>query len=377
MRKSLLAALLLLGCGTGTTDAPQVYDYGGPVLTKPVVVPIFFANDADRPQVESFLGALASSSYWARATSEYGVGPLSVAPSVVVGDAPPASVTWSEIEAWLAARLDGTHPEMPPVAIDHVYTIFYPPQTTVLDGEGNAGCASISGFHGEARAKDGASIVYVALPRCEGQGALSGLDALTSPLSHELVEASTNPLMRTRPAYAAVDAAHMVWNLMPLGEVADMCSYDLRSYQRLVGPYVVQRVWSNASAAAGHDPCVPVLDEAYFVAVPVLEQTLPLAYQGQEVATRGVAVPIGASETLDVRLSSDLAVGDWSVSAAEASPSSQAQLAFAWDRTSGNDGDVLHLTITRLADGPDLGTEIAIYAERESLANAWYAFVGN
>src|SRR5258708_6074604 len=53
--------------------APQVQTLGGAVLAAPNVVPIFFANDPDQTPVETFLGQLASSTFWPSAVAEYGV----------------------------------------------------------------------------------------------------------------------------------------------------------------------------------------------------------------------------------------------------------------------------------------------------------------
>ena len=341
-----------------------MHDYGGPVLAEPNVVPVFFADDAEQPQIEAFLSALAGSSYWTQTTAEYGVGSLAVSASVVTTDAAPRSITSAGIEQWLVAR--------PFVSSDDVYAIFYPAQTSIVNDEGELSCAKFGGYHGEARTASGQSIVYVVMPRCATFGDLRGLDALTSALSHELIEASTDPLIRTKPAYAAVDAEHMVWNLMPLGEIGDLCSYDSRSYDRLVGSCMVQRVWSNASAKAGHDPCVPAPDGPYLRAVPVLTDTLPLEYAGQKVTTRGVSVPLGESRTIDVRLEADGPTDDWTISA-----TSNGDLAFSWDRQRGNAGDTLRLTITRLANGPWRGSEIALAATHGDTMNDWYAFIGN
>ena len=63
---------------------PQVESYGGPVLTTPTVIPIFFQNDGEQTKVEDFLKQLAASTFWGQATSEYGVGPLAIGKSIVV-----------------------------------------------------------------------------------------------------------------------------------------------------------------------------------------------------------------------------------------------------------------------------------------------------
>ena len=218
------------------------------------------------------------------------------------------------------------------------------------------------------------------MPRCQNLGAnVKGFDALTAGLSHELVEASTDPL-GDFPAWSYVDTDHMVWNLMPLGELGDMCAYEPQSFQRLVGAYMVQRPWSNASALAGHDPCVPVLGTPYFNSAPVLTDTVTLDYYGQEVPTYGIQIPLNQSKTIDVQLFSDAPTTDWTVQAVDSSYGTMGpqELQFTWDKQSGNNGDTLHLTITRVANGAYDGSEFILYSEQGlTMANLWFGFVGN
>ncbi len=362
-------------------DVPQVQSYGGDVLDAPNVIPVFFANDDKQSMIEDFLHQLAGSSFWGDSTKEYGVGPLTVGSSIVVSDAPPQTTDVSQIESWLASYLDGTHPEWPAIAKNNVYTVFYPTTTTINDANWGQSCQSFGGYHFEAKGAGGKSIVYAVLPRCGSfNTGLTADDQLTAALSHELIEASTDPFTVSLPAYSYVDVDHMVWNLMPLGEVGDMCAYQPQSYQRLVGAYMVQRPWSNASALAGHDPCVPVLSEPYFNAAPILKDSLSLDYYGQSVVTKGVQVPLGQSKTIDVQMFSDAPTADWTVQAVDETYGTNQphQLTFAWDSQSGNNGDVRHLTITRVANGTHAGTEFILYAQRGfTTANMWFGFAGN
>ena len=361
-------------------DAPQVQNPGGAVLTAPNVVPIFFPNDPDEASVETFLGQLAASPFWGEATSEYGVGALTIAKSVVVTDAPPTSITSKQIETWLDGYLDGTHTEFPAIAPNNVYVVFYPSATTISDNVVGTGCVSYGGYHDESTNASKQSFVYAVMPRCGTFGYLNGIDALTGPLSHEIEEAATDPHPQTDTAFAYADLDHMVWNVAPLGELGDMCAYEPQSFQRLVGSYMVQRLWSNASAKAGHDPCAPVLSAPYYNAAPVFTESVTLNYYGQMVTTKGVQISTGKSKTIDVQLFSDAPTSDWSVSAVDSTygTSQPKQLDITFDQQSGNNGDTLHMTITRLANGPINGSEIYIYASRDQKTwNMWFGFVQN
>ncbi len=360
-------------------EIPQVLNYGGSVLSAPNVIPIFFAGDADQSKIEDFLNQIAASSFWSEAVGEYGVGAMTIGKSIIVTDTAPTTTTPTAIENWIATYLDGSHPEFPAVTVNNVYSIFYPSTTTISDPQLGSSCVTFGGYHDNASTTPLSAVIAV-MPRCASFGAsIQGFDALTAGLSHELVEAATDPRL-TDPAYAIVDYDHMVWNLMPLGEVGDMCAYQPQSYQRLVGSYLVQRPWSNASAKAGHDPCVPVLGQAYFNSAPVLTDAVTLDYYGQNLPTKGVQIPLHQSKTIDVQLFADGPTSNWTVQAVDSTynTSKPPQLQFSWDTQVGNNGDTLHLTITRIANGDYNGTEFFIYSEQGvQIANLWFGFVEN
>lgn len=355
---------------------PQVVAAGGPVLTAPNVVPIFFPNDGAESTLESFMTQLAASTFWPAATTEYGVGALTISPSIVVTDTAPTSITDTAIQTWLKSYLDGTHAGWPTPSLNTIYTIFYPQSTTISEQGLGTSCVQFGGYHYDM-ANNGTPIVYAVMPRCPTFGNLKGLDGTTGALSHELVEAATDPL---GTSYSYADQDHMVWNVAPLGEVGDMCAYEAQSYQRLVGAFIVQRPWSNASAAAGHDPCVPVLAAPYFNAAPVLTDDVTLQFYGQPVTTKGIQISLNASKTVDVELFSDAPTTQWSVQAVDSTYGTNApeELQFSWDSQYGNNGDILHLTITRVAEGQFGGSEIYVYSQRSSSDyNMWFGFVAN
>jgi len=340
---------------------PQVRNQQGPVLATPRVVPVFFANDAYQAQVEGFLAALAGSTYWTATTSEYGVGALSVAPSIVTTDAPPQTIDTAGIEAFLAKQTAGAN---------DVFAVFYPSTTTIDDPTFGTSCKDFNGFHWQGVTNP--SLVYAVIPRCPSAGALTGFDAISASLSHELVEAATDPFLAQSPAWAFTDVDHLIWSFVPGAEVADMCDLEPQSFQPLVGNHMVQRSWSNASALAGHDPCVPALSQPYFVAAPVLTAKQQITFQSQVATTDGVQIAVGDTKTIAVQLFSDAPTSDWSVGAIDVND--PPGFTFAWDRQTGNNGDTLHLTITRT-----LGTssEFAVTSTMGTTTNLWFGFVAD
>ncbi len=373
---------------------PQVQTFGGPVLLAPKVIPVFFANDPLQSQIEQFLAELVGSAYWTATTSEYGVGALQVAPSIVVSDAVPSAITDAQIQSFLAGYLDGTHPQWPAITANHVYVVFYPQATTITDSAGIS-CQAFGAYHNQsgqsqsgegvdggiapdgvdeggtdagpdgASSAVGPSFVYGVIARCASFNGLTGIDHVTAATSHELIESATDP--SGYASFSFVDFDHLAWNYNGseyLGsELADMClnsEAEAKINQRMVGNFMVQRSWSNQAAEANQDPCVPPIAAAYFNSAPDLDDTFFTPYPDDPTAllvpTTGVSVPLGQSRTITLHLFSTEKTPDWYVGegeyyGADAGPS----LSFAFDKPSGNNGDIIHLTLTRTATGPLAG----------------------
>jgi len=235
-------------------------------------------------------------------------------------------------------------------------------------------------------------VVYAIVPRCDeyktaADVTIAGADFVTFAASHELLEAATDPLTTLgKPAYDHVDDAHVLWGTVFNTEVGDLCARGQRwdSATKEVG-YAVQRMWSNSAAKAGRDPCVPAPGDVYFNAVPVLPEKVTLdgsdgssssggqgsgamggesdepsdAPPSNDVPASprvdGITIAVGATKTIDVHLSSTAATsGPWTVSAMDwdnRKGTGEATLGFAFDRTSGKDGDTLRLSITAKTPG--------------------------
>lgn len=407
--------------------APQVVSAGGPVLQHPVVVPVFFPNDSDQPAIEQFLASLPKSSYWGDTTSEYGVGPVSVAPSIVTTLTLPATASGSDVDQLVSqlvsqanapdagsggtggASSDGGVPDgaagdsgvpdgaggasgdsggdaaapAPPPIADAIYVLFLPASVTIDDAGLGQSCVNFGGYHAETySAVVGADAAYAVIPRCPTQGSLSGMDALTVATSHELVEAATDPHPFGNPAYDRLDHAHAVWAYFPNSELGDMCDQEPQNYAPLVGNDLVQLIWSNTAAAAGHDPCVPNNTPAYFNAVPDQPDNLVIMQGGLSTNTRGVKIAVGQTRTIDVHLFSDAPRGPWLVQAQEADSNmgGPSTLSLSVNPSFGNNGDILKLTITRKAPGPIGGGSEFMLSSRDSATyatNLWFGYVGN
>jgi hypothetical protein len=226
---------------------------------------------------------------------------------------------------------------------------------------------------------------YAVIPTCS-----SSIDGLTSVVSHEWVEASTDPLVTgngtfmvnggPQSAFFTTDQDHVIWALLGGGEAGDLCEPEgspIYVKPTDVG-YAVQRTWSNALAMASHDPsavpppwstaparaphdpCAPAIAGSFFDSAPVLPETVTFSSSiTGTVTTQGITIPVGQSKTIEVDLFSDGATnGPWMVTADDVlaklygSYGLQPTLAFQWDRTQGVNGEKLHLTIQVTAASP-------------------------
>jgi hypothetical protein len=341
----------------------------GPVLTAPKVYLVFYPSYALEPDLQAFAQAMTTTTYWSAVTSEYGVGALSYGGTIDLTDTPPQKISQTDIQTWVASEIDsGAFGTPDPQAI---YTIVYPSTTTVsqpnpvspLFGTVDS-CKAFLGYHDNTSAAAGdagaTSYAYAVIPTC------GTINSLTETLSHEWVEAATDPLLTSagtftltggpNAAYYGPDADHLIWAILGGGEAGDLCVPEGSGV--FVSPsdlnHYVQRTWSNAAAQASHDPCVPEPAGAFFDSAPVLDETVTFSssFTGS-VTTKGVTIPVGQSKTIEVDLFSDGDTGgNWQVSAYDVlstfygSYGLPQTLDFAWDRTAGRNGEKLHLTIT-------------------------------
>jgi hypothetical protein len=354
---------------------PQVTDVGGPVLKAPVFQSITFSGYDQTANVDAFVASLATTAYWSGAVAEYGVGTPTIQTPAHLPAAAPASIDDSEVRTWLAQQIaDGN--VMAPVA-GAVYVVFYPSSTTVTL-QGGTSCKAFGGYHSSVAAS-GVPVAYAVVPECTEQG-LTTLETITAAASHELAEASTDPYPGTgAPAYLQVDANHFYWEaIVGGGEIGDLCAQWPNSY--FAPPdlaSIVQRVWSNASAKVGRDPCQPELPkEIYFNSAPLMSDSVQILFEGTHFGTQGIAIVPGSSKTVPVQLYSEGPIGPWNVQAQNV-PQNASYLSFSWNKTTGQNGDTLQLTITANAADPTFGGEaFVLVSSIGQTANYWLGYVG-
>ncbi|HZS40193.1 MAG TPA: hypothetical protein VFF06_25355 [Polyangia bacterium] len=371
-------------------DPPQVNDALGPVLKNPVIVPVFFSNDdaTQKASLEDFVSKVGATAYWTAATKEYGVNAATATAPVELTETATGTLDDSAIQTWLAGKLNANDPAFPAATSGTVYALHYPAGVTITLQGGFMGgtqqsCSSFGGYHSNTSldANHGSvRVAYAVIPRCPGVRGLTMLETTTGAESHELVEAATDPFPQSVPAYGQVDDNHLYWMFaLGGGEVGDLCAQDPGAFTKFPElPYVVQRTWSNAAAAAGHDPCVPApAGQVYFNAVPELNDTITI---GGMFTMLGVQIPVGQTKTIDLDLFSDGDTGGpWTVKAedyAQLTGMGASSFTFALDRTTGQNGEKLHLTITTNKASAYNAGIFVVSSKLGTKTHYWFGLVG-
>ena len=410
LKPLLLAALS--ACGSSTADThgpypaphppmPQVQSQMGPVMTAPQLVPISFQGDPLAGPIDTFIAQLvANSSYWSGATAEYGVGPLTSLPPQHVAEAAPGAITDAQIQDWLTSKiLSGAFPRPDG---NKVYVIFYPKESAITNEAGTS-CQEpgFNAYHGDyvlVGNGSAAPVSYVVVGRCPPPvPSATDMDMVSGEASHEIIEVGTDPRPTGRPAYNQIDPDDVAWALIAGPEVGDLCAGVPEAFYRPTGfDTLVQRVWSNAAAAASHDPCQPQGASPYFNSAAVLPDMIQIPdARGLLMQTKGVQIPVGSERDVEIDLYSDAPTsGPWILFAQDVSNSvgaTAATLSFTFRNPvpcpaslgagascgQGQNGDKLHLSVKALAKSPLGASPFWILSKLDTHYAVWTGLVGN
>ncbi len=352
------------------TPMPLVDYNGGRVLANPKIVTVTFANDDAQmvSRMQQFGDIITTTPWWTAVSAEYCqqpgnkpcIGPGSSGGHVVIND-PPAAVYndssqggASDLQDFIKAHITGTSgdggitADFPPPDDNTLYVIYFPDGVTInLDG--SASCSTFGAYHNTTIAPNANNVMtfapYAIIPRCGTKESTTTVSA-----SHEIIEATTDPdIGQNSISYYMTN---QLWAIAG-GEVGDLCEgFGSTGTTTTESTFVVQRSWSNKSAAAGHDPCVPIPSgSVYFNAAPrQAKVVLPKA---------------GATAVLDIDAFSDAPTDPWTVSAIDFAQFQQgtAMLSFSFDKTTVQNGDHIQLTVTATSAMPSGGDEFVIVSK--------------
>lgn len=343
-------------------DVGQLKMNGGPLVTAPKIVTVTWSTDPNAAALESFDDKLGVSDYWKSTVGEYGVGPATsgAANHVRVATAPPATSTADELDTWLAAQVGNAASGWPAYDPSTIYVV-YVPTATQLTPSGP--------YHSETIVGANAHVPFVVIDE-NAHGSKSVLDAVTEAASHEIAETATNPRDLSMGADLGLvdfDAAHIAYQISTGdNELGDLC--EGRTDSAFMGPadlpVSLQRLWSNKSAAAGHNPCAPAPAEPYYNVTPLDLENVSVFVDSEATASNGLGykIALGAKKTIKVGFYSDSPVpGPWTITAVEGnyfSPASNHRLTIAVTQGSGKNGDMGTIDVT--ANAQSLGAGNAV-----------------
>ncbi len=334
---------------------PQVISLGGSVLTAPKVLPITWSADPNGTIVDGCVQEMQTNPYWAAVTGEYGVGALTKLTTQHPSGGAPASFNDMQAQSLIAQNTSGTSPAWGAADPQTIYMVVIPQSTTFDDGTGSACCTGYGGYHGET-VVGSTHVPYAIICECpdfDYTGEPLSIE-LPATISHELVEAATDPYTNSAAAYAQTDDDHAGWTVLTGGEVADMCTYQPDFAYLAPGfTYVAQRSWSNAAASAGKNPCIPRdANEPFANAAPVISATGTINYYGNWM-TKVVHAALNSNTMVDVQAWSNAPMGvPFSVTALDVQGDfygGSRLLNLTLDNATANNGDTLHLTVHPVA----------------------------
>ncbi len=327
-----------------------VVDYlGGHLLTAVKVITVSFAGDDANliSRMQELDDTITQTAWWAAATSEYCelpngpcIGPGTAAGHIVLNETAPSSLADttsgknSTVVQFIQSHI--TAGTFPPPDDQTIYVIYFPSGTAITFDTDHS-CSSFGAYHYSATFSmpDGGTQegAYAIEPRCSGE------PYITMAASHELIEAATDAHPGKVRGWVMQDLSWTYYG----DEVGDLCDhpwspmFDTMTVSTFDGgaPFTVQRGWSNASALAGHDPCVIPPSNPYFNTA---------VESGKQVVYLGV----GESATIELQGFSDGTMSDWTIAAQDLGPRFGAgqTLSFSLDKTTMNAGQTAHLTVT-------------------------------
>jgi hypothetical protein len=294
--RSLVVLLLgsMLFASTGT--AQHLDHNGGPVLANPKIHNVYMDTnwDSDNPDatttdIDGFTKSLVNSIYFTSA-SEYGVDAASfsgstetsftsniLCPSPIIG----GITDFFAISAWMQCMtapspipFTGTVSGIPAPDGNTVYAVYLPSVTQINDAVISS-CGNFDAYH--FFGKTGVwELVYTPLPTpllvpqnfaytvvpmdCAAQVStkfdIPLLDAVSDLVSHELIEASTDPIILT--GWIENSLAGFNEDILMDGEAGDICEVKGALPVQLPSGPLVSAYWSNAANACVPDTTPPV-----------------------------------------------------------------------------------------------------------------------
>jgi hypothetical protein len=365
---------------------PQLVFPGGPILIAPQVVTVTFAGDSNADALEAFDDDIVASSWWTTVTAGFCdqtgncIGKGSSGGHVRIPTAPATSYsdstvgTTSSLQMFILDQLkQGVFPANTP---NTLYLLYLPGSTMITltesSGQSVTTCTQFSGYHNMITPGEPAPISYAVIQECPPPvgSPLTPFEVLTSTASHEILEGATDPIPTAQPRGYALDPTDPVslpWAIFAGAEAGDLCvdPMALGQDETRVDGYDAQRIWSNANAAKGLDPCIPLPDrDVYFSVAP-------------EGANGFLVLRVGGTATFDADAFSTAATGPWTLTGVDWATKMHLLkaplLSFFFNGQASatvQNGDKVSVTVTLNADPSQLGSAVGVFLSTTGPANA-------
>ncbi|HEY8077037.1 MAG TPA: hypothetical protein VIF62_23080 [Labilithrix sp.] len=343
-------------------DIGQLMNQGGAILKAPKIVTIVWTADPNHAMYESLADRIGSSMLWHTALAEYGVGAAASGGHVEITTPPPVSMDDGdndEVDAFVVAGLQGAPGNGWPVPDGNTMYMVYLPQATKLLFNGADDCPNNDGYHAETSGDVPYGLIATA---CVDPGS-TAIDTATATAVHEMAETATDPHVDSDLAWTGFDPDHYAWEIFQQreDEDGDLCEFydDAYAPDAQLG-VAVQLLWSNASARAGHNPCVPAPSVPYFNVTALAQDFVDVTGPGgAKHHAKGFQIPVGGEKTFAIGFYSDAQTEDWNVAAVEGNgfDSPSQHLTATLDVTKGNDGTKANVTV-KVTAAPAKGTQL-------------------
>src|SRR5262249_28165491 len=153
---------------------------------------------------DAFITEFGTTMEWAEQTMEYGIGPFTKLPTIMIPGTPPTMLddnanTNSPFQQALQNNVSGPSPAYAPEDGNTLYVFLLPVVTDI--SAGGCCCSDFFGYHGEATISTG-GVPYAIVCSCAMMmgDPYTTLQNITTTVSHEMVEAATDPFVNSNPA---------------------------------------------------------------------------------------------------------------------------------------------------------------------------------
>jgi hypothetical protein len=298
---------------------PIIPNQGGPIIASPEIVTLTWMSDPIAADLEAFDDWEVTSTFWKDLMGEWGVGPGTHLAHYRNPSPAPAVLDEAAVQTLINDAVGAG--AIPSPAPSRIYTIYPPSGTTVTQSGLYSGCIDFQAYHSSFDFS-GTLAIYAVAPRCSATQGFSATDYTTWGMSHEVMEASSDPNFRN-PAWLINKQSLAT---PELGENADLCA----GHPTKIEGHEVTRNYSNVAARAGDRPCVPAPAGPMFGVFPDPAE---------------VTIAPGGSATVTLRLYSTAPMPAFNLRAVARSN----QLVVSLSKKSGTNGDTV--TLMLLAGG--------------------------